>query len=502
MKHILVLGAGKSATVLIEYLIRRAPEDDIHVHVADLQEDLCREKIGGLPNATPHRIIPDDPAHTFSLISMSDLVISMLPPPFHAGIAMDCLRAGAHFLNASYRSDELAAMDASVRERGLTFLCELGLDPGIDHMSAMQLIDGIRSEGGQINHFRSHCGGLIAPECDDNPWHYKISWNPRNVVMAGKDGAVYREDGQVRTVSYAALFDPTRTVEIPGLGKYAWYPNRDSLSYIKTYGLEEADTFVRTTLRHPDFCFGWRNLIQLGLTDDDVRYDTNGMSLSSFFQIHFDRFGFSDWLQRTLADSFMHTSTHLQDLIRLLEADSLQSGDERAQDRIMLVDEGGDLRDWSKYGAHQAATAGIARSMHEAKLVLSQLFFLGLDASETIDQGERSAAWILQWIMERRLALKATDRDMIVMMHEIGYQLNGQAWQAESSLVLKGVDQRHTAMAQTVGLPLALAARSILNGSLQMPGVHIPVSAELYRPLLHDLEREGIKFEHNLRRSD
>ncbi|MCE2834240.1 MAG: saccharopine dehydrogenase NADP-binding domain-containing protein [Chitinophagaceae bacterium] len=502
MKHILVLGAGKSATVLIEYLIRRAPEDNTHVHVADLDPDLCREKIGGLPHATPHRIIPEDPAHTFSLINTADLVISMLPPPLHAGIARDCLRAGCHFLNASYLSEELLGLDADARARGLTFLCELGLDPGIDHMSAMELIDGIRSEGGQINLFRSHCGGLIAPECDDNPWHYKISWNPRNVVMAGKDGAVYRDAGKIRKVSYAELFDPVRTVEIPGLGRYAWYPNRDSLSYLHTYGLEDVDTFVRTTLRHPDFCFGWRNIIQLGLTDDDVRYDTNGMSLSSFFQIHFDRFGFSDWLQRTISDSFMQTSTHLQDLIRLLEADSLRSGEERAQDRIMLVDEAGDLRDWSKHGAHQAATAGIAHRMHEAKLSLSQLFFLGLDSAEMINQGDRSAAWILQWIIEKRLALKDRDRDMIVMMHEVGYKRSGQAWHAESSLILKGDDQRHTAMARTVGLPLAIAARAILNGSLKMPGVHIPVSDNIYRPLLRELEREGIRFVHNLRRKD
>jgi saccharopine dehydrogenase-like NADP-dependent oxidoreductase len=363
----------------------------------------------------------------------------------------------------------------------------------------MQMIDGIRSEGGHISLFRSHCGGLIAPECDDNPWHYKISWNPRNVVMAGKDGAVYREENQIRKVAYAELFDPSRLVEIPGMGKYTWYPNRDSLPYIPTYGLEETSTFVRTTLRHPDFCFGWRNIIQLGLTDEQAKYDTNGMSLSSFFQIHFDRFGFSDWFQRTLSDSFLHTSTHLQDLIRLLKADSLRPGDERDHDRIMLVDEAGDLRDWSKSGAHQAATSGITHRMHEAKLALSQLFFLGLDSTELINQGERSAIWILQWIMERKLALKESDRDMILMMHEISYQIGDRRFHSESSLVLKGTDSKRTAMAKTVGLPLGIAARSILNGTLNTPGVHIPVSKVLYEPLLMGLSKEGINFEHQTR---
>jgi saccharopine dehydrogenase-like NADP-dependent oxidoreductase len=497
MKNILVLGAGKSSTVLIDFLIRHAPANHWHVHVADLNLDVCREKTGVSPHATAHRILAGDPEPTRSLIAMSDLVISMLPPPFHGDIARDCLRAGRHFLNASYLSEELFSLDAEVRKRGLTFLCEMGLDPGIDHMSAMQMIDEIHAEGGQITSFRSHCGGLIAPECDDNPWHYKITWNPRNVVMAGKDGATYREKSQVRKVSYESLFDPSRSVDIPGLGRYAWYPNRDSLSYIPKYGLEQVDTFVRTTLRHPDFCFGWRNIIQLKLTDDHVLYDTNGLSVSAFFQIHFDRFEFSDWLQRTISDSFSLTSTHLQDLIRLLEADSVRSGDDREFDRIMLVDEKGDLRDWSKTGAHLAATTGIAHRMHEAKLALSQLFFLGLDSSELINQGERSAAWILQWIMERRLALQETDRDMIVMMHEVDYTIGAHSFHTHSTLVLKGEDPKRTAMARTVGLPLGIAAAYILNGTLDMPGVHIPVSKELYTPILQGLEREGIIFQHN-----
>jgi saccharopine dehydrogenase-like NADP-dependent oxidoreductase len=498
MKNILVLGAGKSSTVLIDFLIRHAGIDDLHIHVADLNMGMCQEKVGLSSHATAHRIVPGDHTHTQLLINASDLVISMLPPPFHGDIARDCLQAGRHFLNASYLSDELAALDTDVRNRGLTFMCEMGLDPGIDHMSAMQLIDEIHAEGGHITSFRSHCGGLIAPECDDNPWHYKITWNPRNVVMAGKDGAVYRENKGVRHVAYESLFDPYQIVEIPGLGPYAWYPNRDSLSYIPKYGLGGIDTFVRSTLRHPDFCFGWRNIIQLALTDDHVIYDTNGMTVSSFFQIHFDRFGFSDWLQRTVADSFLHTSTHLQDLIRLLEADSLRSGHDRDEDRIMLVDEAGGLRDWTKSGAHQAATKGIAHRMHEAKLALSQLFFLGLDSTESIDQGQRSAAWILQWIMERKLALSETDRDMIVMMHEIDYTIGSHSFHSTSSLVLRGEDPRRTAMARTVGLPLGLAARNILNGTLTFPGVHIPVTRNIYDPLLKGLAHEGITFQHTL----
>jgi saccharopine dehydrogenase-like NADP-dependent oxidoreductase len=451
-------------------------------------------KTGSHPAATPHRIDPADDTLRDALIRQSDLVISLLPPPLHNSTARKCLEAGKHFLNASYLTEEMQSMHEDVRTKGLTFLCEMGLDPGIDHMSAMRIIDGIRNEGGKITSFRSHCGGLVAPESDDNPWHYKFSWNPRNVVMAGKEGAHYREDGNAVHVGYDNLFDPARIVGIPGQGPFAWYPNRDSLSYLPKYALEDIPTFVRTTLRHPDFCFGWRNLVQLKLTDDTVIYDTDGMSLSAFFQIHFDRFGFSEWLQNTVSDSLNHTRSHLDDLINLLEADSVRPQEDRLNDDIMLVSGKGDLHDLSITRTTQDAASGIASRMHEAKLALTQLFFLGLDSGETIGLGKRSAADILQWILEKRLALRSTDKDMIIMLHEIGYELAGHPRQLKSTLVLKGEDSSHTAMARTVGMPLGIAARLILNGEMRIPGVHIPVSKDIYSKVLPELEREGIVF--------
>jgi saccharopine dehydrogenase-like NADP-dependent oxidoreductase len=496
MKKILVLGAGKSSSILIDYLIRHAADDRYQVHVADLDIRICEQKIAGSAHAQAHIINPDNPECTSDLIKSSDLVVSMLPPALHGQIARICLREGKHFINASYLTREISDLDQEARERGLMFCCEMGLDPGIDHMSAMELIDDIHASGGVITSFRSHCGGLVAPESDDNPWHYKISWNPRNVVMAGLDGAVFRENGQIKKVDYYDLFDAGRTVEIPGMGKYAWYPNRDSLAYIPVYGLQTADSFVRTTLRHPDFCFGWRNLIELGFTDDQYEYDTNGLTVSSFFQIHFDRFGFSDWLQRMVSERFEDTNSHLQDLIRLLEADSLRSLTDRNEDQIMLVDEGGGFRDLSKSEAHRDARKGIASSMHEAKLILSQLFYLGLDSSVPINQGKRTAAQILQWIIEKKWALKANDRDMIIMLHEITYQSGQELILAKSSLVMKGEDSIRTAMAKTVGLPLGIAARMILNEKIHKPGVHIPTSKDIYGPVLRALEQEGVKFSH------
>lgn len=496
MKNILVLGAGKSSTILIEYLLRYAVNDQYNVHVADLDIRICEQKIAGSEYARAYEISPDNPESTNDLIKSSDLVISMLPPSLHGQIARTCLKERKHFINASYRNPEIAEMDTTARERGLMFCCEMGLDPGIDHMSAMELIDEIHSSGGEITSFRSHCGGLISPENDDNPWHYKISWNPRNVVMAGVDGAVFREDGQVKKVDYHDLFDPGRTVEIPGMGTYAWYPNRDSLAYIPVYGLESVDSFVRTTLRHPDFCFGWHNLIELGLTDDTYRYDTDGLTVSSFFQIHFDRFGFSEWLQRVVSKRFEHTNSHLQELIRLLEADNLRSATDRNEDRIMLVDEVGGFRDLSKTEAQRDASKGIAINMHEAKLILSQLFFLGLDSPLLINQGKRTAAEVLQWIIEKKWALKETDHDMIIMLHEITYRSGRDLILAKSSLVMKGEDSGRTAMAKTVGLPLGIAARMILSGDIFLPGVHIPTIKEIYEPVLSGLEREGVLFNH------
>jgi saccharopine dehydrogenase-like NADP-dependent oxidoreductase len=491
MKQILVLGAGKSSTSLIEYLIREAGASDWHVHVADMNLALAESKTGGHARASAHAILGVDDPRTDELLKSADLVVSLLPPPLHPKVAAKCLDAGKHFLNASYLGPEIGSMDPEVRQKGLVFLCEMGLDPGIDHMSAMSMLDDIRRDGGKIVSFRSHCGGLVAPESDNNPWHYKISWNPRNIIMAGKEGAHYREHGLDVHLPYEKLFDPARTVAVPGLGNFAWYPNRDSLSYLPTYGLEDIPTFVRTTLRHPDFCFGWKNIVDLKLTDESVSYDTDGMTVSSFFQIHFDRFGFSEWLQQTLAARFDNTRAYLEDLIHLME----QQQDLRTGDEFLSVDRKGHLHESSMDQEKKLATSGMAGQMHEANLSLGQLFFLGLDSPEMINQGRRTAAEILQWILERKLALQEGDKDMIVMLHEVGFENKGVQQRVNSHLVVKGIDPVHTAMARTVGLPLGIAARLVLEGRIR-PGVQIPVHREIYELVLPALEAEGIRFVH------
>jgi len=368
-------------------------------------------------------------------------------------------------------------------------------------MSAMKIFDKIHADSGNVISFRSHCGGLVAPESDDNPWHYKISWNPRNILLAGKSGAHYRENGEEKRVKYEELFTAERVVEIPGIGFLCWYPNRDSLSYAPLYGLENAKTFVRTTLRHPDFMYGWKNVIDLKLTDENPQYETNGKALMDFFKEHMDRNGFSDWLQKKLSERFDQTKDLLEKLMELVDAEkeAEASGGDVEKD-FLVVGKNGDLQNMDLDKIKNDAAEIVANKMHEANLTLKQLFFLGMDDDETIiNKGFCSAADVMQLALEKKLALQKNDKDMIVMLHEIGYEVNGQRSTINSSLVVIGENNLRTAMAKTVGLPLGIAAKLILNGTIGLTGLYIPTKKEIYEPVLKELEELGIKFNEEIK---
>ena len=433
MKKILLFGAGKSATVLIDYLLSNARQCQWKLTVVDANLQLVKDKLKDsvCGQAASFDVMDSNSRHSF--IQQSDIVISMLPPVLHREVAKDCLHFSKHLLTASYIDEDLRQMAPEIKEKNLLFLCEMGLDPGIDHMSAMKLVDEINADGGKITSFQSHCGGLVAPESDDNPWHYKISWNPRNIVLAGKAGAHYRENGEEKKVKYENLFDPSNRVMIPGIGNLSWYANRDSLSYTSLYGLEDAPTFVRTTLRHQDFMVGWKNVIDLNLTDETVQYDSSGRSLAELFKAHFDKNNLGDW------------------------------------ETIPFKGENG--------------------------LVKKQLSYLGMnDVNTPVNKGMCSAADILQFSLEKNLALRSDDRDMIVMLHELSYLSNNNPSSVRSTLVVKGEDNLHTAMAKTVGLPLGVATKLILGGEIGLRGLHIPTSSEIYEPVLKELEEYGICF--------
>lgn len=405
--------------------------------IADANKEIVIQKTKGSPFAEPYGLNINDTQQRKALVSDADLVISMMPPDLHYLIACDCVEYSKHLLTASYLDDRIKELKGQIESKHLLFLCEMGLDPGIDHMSAMQLIDEIHSKGGRITSFKSHCGGLVAPESDDNPWRYKISWNPRNIVLAGKAGAKYRSNGQLVKEQYDELFDAKRGLNAEGLGFLSYYPNRDSLPYIDIYGLPEAETFVRTTLRYPDFMDGWNNIVALKLTDETAKYDTNGLSLAGFFTQHLESVNFDSWL---------------------------------AEKKAGHAQEG-------------------------ASLALKQLLFLGMDDDLTvINKGVCSAADVLQFALEKKLALSPSDHDMIVMIHEFEYRINNTSHRLVSELIVKGDDQLHTAMAKTVGLPLGIAAKLILEEKIHLRGLNIPTQPEIYLPVLEELKKHGIVF--------
>jgi saccharopine dehydrogenase-like NADP-dependent oxidoreductase len=421
VKKVLLFGAGKSATCLIDYLIHQSTTYDWEVTVVDADLELARSKTGTKARALTANVVRDEERKP--LIQNADLVISLLPPSLHFLVAKDCIEFQKNLLTASYVDEQIRALEASIVQKGLLFLCEMGLDPGIDHMSAMQLIHSIQAQGGRITSFRSHTGGLVAPESDDNPWHYKLSWNPRNVVRAGSAGATYKEDQAVKKVAYQDIFKQPRQVQVDGLGKYAFYPNRDSLSYIPVYGLGQAETFVRTTLRHPAFCEAWAALVAAGLTDDTTRKQPAGLT-------------FNQWA---------------------------------APLKPFVNDQNRDC-----------------------------LTFLGLLEDMPVPPKATSSADILQYLLESRLLMQPQDKDMIVMLHEIGYEQANVRHELRSTLVVKGEDRLRTAMAKTVGLPLGIAAKWILEGKIRLVGLHIPIVEEVYQPVLRELAEFGVRFDERI----
>lgn len=497
-KNIVLFGAGKSATVLIDFLKDNAPEKGWHIIVADGNLQLANEKVANHNCATAVELnIENDSIKRQSLIQKADIVISLMPPHLHYLIALDCIEFNKNLLTASYIDDKTQALTTIIKEKGLLFLYEMGLDPGIDHMSAKKIIDDIQKQGGKITTFYSHCGGLVAPESDDNPWHYKISWNPRNVVMAGKAGATFLENGEEVTMQYKELFNPDFLIKMPDEDVYGFYPNRDSLSYIGLYDIQGVSNFVRTTLRHPEFCLGWQNIIDLNLTNEEKIYETNGMTIAQFFKQHFAKNGFEDWISNLVSTKLNSAKDTLERLMELMEAeeDAAEQG-EQVDKNVLIVDEEGKLNDIDVEEVKISAADQVAQNMHEANISMKQLIFLGLEDDTTpINLGLCSAADVLQFILEKKLVLQPTDKDMIIMMHELEYNLNHQQRSIKSVLRVIGKDSKHTAMAKTVGLPLGIATQLILDNVIKEKGLLIPTKASIYEPVLNELKKHGISFE-------
>ena len=431
---ILIIGAGKSATVLIQYLQQKAVENDWYILLADGDEAIAKNKWNNAPNGTALGIDIENNLDRQNLVQKADIVVSMMPAQLHFLVAKDCLHFGKPLFTASYVDDNMRSIASEIEAKQLLFLCEMGLDPGIDHMSAMAIIDEIHQKGGKITSFKSHCGGLVAPESDDNPWHYKISWNPRNIILAGKAGAIYLENGATISKDYSTIFEQAPVVDLPGIGHLAFYPNRNSLSYIDTYHLHGIKDFVRTTLRYPAFCIGWNAIVQLHLTDETVIDLAPNTTVKNWFESHIQQKGLEQILEKF------------------------------TQDPAIKV----------------------------------QLEFIGLYEPTQIPSQFNSNASILQWLLEGKWKLTATDKDLVVMLHEIEYSIGTRQFKLDSSMVLTGEDAINTAMATTVGLPLAMGVCAYLKGEIKMTGLHIPIDARIYQPILKSLAEEGIVFEETL----
>lgn len=436
MQHILLLGGGKSATYLIDYLADQAQAKERTFTLADLDLSAAQKKLKGRSNTAAVLLDAKDEIQLESLIEKSTVVISMLPAFMHPKVARKALDLKKHFFSASYESEELKQMRSEINEKNLLFLNECGLDPGLDHMSAMQLIDGAKKAGNEIISFKSFCGGLLAPASENNPWKYKFTWNPRNVVLAGQGTSRYIEQGKLKFVPYHKVFKRLDNFYFEEMGEFEGYPNRDSLSYRKVYGLEHIPTMRRGTLRRSGFCKAWDIFVQLGITEDT--YEVNlpeGFTLRDFINT-FLPFHPSDSVEEKLSELF-------PDL---------------------------DFPTFEK------------------------IQWLGFFSKELVPMNQGTPAQILQRILEKSWTLDPTDTDMIVMRHVVAVKTAEGIKQINSSLVCKGEDSEHTAMAKTVGLPLAIAVDQFLDGKIQARGLHIPISAEIYEPILDKLADAGIVF--------
>lgn len=437
MKKILVIGAGRSAVTLIKYLLDNAKSNNWLVIVADYLEELAKIAVAEHEQGKPIFFDVNNAEQREEEIKNTDIVISMLPASMHFVLAKDCVRLKKNLVTASYVSDEITGLDKAAKQAGVLLLNEIGLDPGVDHMSAMQVIDKIKENGGALTSFKSFCGGLVHPDYDNNPWNYKFTWNPRNVVLAGQGTAQYIENGEYKYIPYTKLFERIDKMSVLDAGEFEGYANRDSLSYRTAYGLEDIPTIFRGTLRRSGYSAAWNIFVQLGMTDDTYIIE-NSENISN----------------RELLNMFLTYDNELSVEQKLCNAFQMTTD----------------------------------------STIFKKISWLGMFENTKVGLKDASPAMLLQAILEEKWALAAGDKDMIVMQHKFEYTHDGAEHKLNISLVVFGDDSRHTAMAKTVGLPAAIAAKLILNGEISATGVQIPTTKDIYVPVLEELATYGINF--------
>lgn len=440
-QKILLIGAGLSTQQLVPYLKDRIDSHQWEVRVVDRDESMAAQRLGNVvPHASFGALDIQDERALAEEIKGCHLVVSMVPAHMHLPVAKMCLKFGAHLVTASYATAEMHALNTEVQREGLVFLNECGLDPGIDHMSAMKLLDAIRNDGGRVVLFESFTGGLLSPASEEgNPWRYKFTWNPRNVVLAGQGGAVkFIQEGKYKYIPPHMVFRRTEFMNVEGFGKFEGIANRDSLKYREVYGLEHVETLYRGTLRRPGFARAWDSFVKLGMTDDS--YQIANTHLLSF---------------REFTNLFLAYNPH----------DSV----ELKLKYYLGIPQDSDLMD--------------------------KLVWAGLFSSQMFPFESGSPAQCLEYILRQVWTLDESDKDLIVMYHKIGWEKNGERYMVESSMGVEGHSATQTAMASTVGLPLAIATRLILEGKIESTGVQLPMTAQWYGPILEELSTDfGVQF--------
>jgi saccharopine dehydrogenase (NADP+, L-glutamate forming) len=436
MRNILIFGAGRSSHVLIQYLLGESEKNNWHIKVIDQKIDLVNQKVNGHKNGHAIKLDIQNDKEREKLIGESDIVISMLPVRFHLIIAQSCLKLKKNLITASYVTPELERLNQEVSNNGILFLNECGLDPGIDHMSAMSVIDKIRASGNTLRSFETFTGGLLAPDPDENPWQYKFTWNPRNVVMAGKGGVKFLQEGKYKYIPYHKVFRRTEMVHIPGHGYFEGYANRDSLKYMDLYGLEGIKTLYRGTFRRPGFCRAWDIFVQLGATANDYLMD------------NVDKMTHKDFI-----NSFLSYNPY----------DSVE---------LKL--------------AHYINLPFNSSEMFKMR-------WLGMFDDELVGLSEGSPALILEQILKKKWSMNASDLDMIVMWHKFEYFEEDKLKVINAYMIATGEDADNTGMAKTVGLPVGIATKLILENKISLKGVQIPVKKEIYKPILNELKNQGIE---------
>ncbi len=438
MKKILILGAGKSASAIISYLLSKAEENDWHVTVADQDQSLAAYRVDGHARGTAVAFNVKDAEQVQAEVEKADIVASLLPAFFHQIVAESCLKNGKHLVTASYVAPESKALDQAFRDKDLLFMGEIGLDPGIDHLGLMKILNELKGQGAKINGVYSYTGALIHPEDDNNPWHYKFTWAPMNVVKAGQGVSMYLYKGKNKYVPYSRLFTSYREREIGDLGKFEIYPNRDSVKYLEKYHLEGVENFMRGTIRREDYCDAWDAIIRLGLTDDTYEIETQG---------------------KTYAD-LLRSYLPLKNI------------------------QGNDLK---------KATATFLQIALDST-IMQQLEYLDLFKETPINSPAGSPAQIMCDLLAEKWKLEKGDRDMIVMLHEVDYELNGEHKRRIADMFAFGEDEEKTAIAKTVGLPAGMMVKLIAQEKTSLRGVHIPIYPEIYEPILAELEEYDIEM--------